>query len=111
MSRFLGVAAPLPAPTAVSVGTSAALLVQKNQSRQWLYIQNNGALDIYISPSPEVTVSTGVLIPAAGGALLLTALSDGACVGVSWFAVSPAAGATAWVCSFLSPAADGSEGV
>jgi hypothetical protein len=50
----------------VTVGTTAVTLVQGNGRRIWLTLTNWGAAAIAISTKPNVTATTGIIIPANG---------------------------------------------
>tara|TARA_R100000306_G_C4353347_1_gene131335 strand:- start:772 stop:1059 length:288 start_codon:yes stop_codon:yes gene_type:complete len=48
------------ANTAVSVGTSATLLIAKNDARIHLILQNLGSQEVYLGDSSGVTTSNGI---------------------------------------------------
>ena len=58
----------------VSVGTSATRIVQSNERRQSLLIENNSNLTLYIGEDSSVTTSNGIAILPDG---ILTESNDG----------------------------------
>lgn len=71
--------------TVISVDTSRTRLVPNNPNRfRWMLI-NEGGNDVRVSIDPNLTASSGWLLPANGGVLEMNWWDDGSVVGAELF--------------------------
>ena len=95
----------------VTVGVAAVRIVQANSERVGLVLCNNGAADIRIANTPEVTVTTGLRIPAGGGAVSMWVDEDGPRSAMEWWGIGAGAGNVVYVNEVVRETAlGGSEG-
>ena len=81
-------------PVTPTVATSVTQVLKNNPDRLAWTLINLTAYSIYVAFDREVSTSRGILVPAAGGSLTLTAEEDGELVGYEVFAISKTASST-----------------
>jgi hypothetical protein len=73
--RLPAVGAANFSPAQIALGTAATQIVAARSARQVVTVINTGSTAFYIGPSPSVSASTGVLIPAGVGVSITLAYS------------------------------------
>lgn len=81
-------------PVTNIVATSVTQILKNNPDRLSYTIINLTAYSIYVGFDREVSTSRGILIPASGGSLTLSAEEDGELVGYEAFAISATSAST-----------------
>jgi len=98
-------------PRVLSAGVTPAILIQQNINRVGFFIVNFSASEIFISPLPGVTVTTGIAIPANSGTLFISATEDIALPTLRWYAVTSVASAQMLLVEQLAGTSDAGPGV
>lgn len=75
-------------PVTPTVATTVTQILKNNPDRLAYTIINLTAYSIYIAFDREVSTTRGILIPASGGSLSMSADEDGELVGYEVFAIS-----------------------
>jgi hypothetical protein len=83
--------------TSATVGTSVTRIVDNNPRRVKLTLLNLGAVDVFVSPTADVTTSAGLKLVAATGTGELNASDDGEAVITEIYAIASAAGNTVMI--------------
>lgn len=76
----------------VVVGTARSELLRNNPNRFFWIAINEGAADVRLSTSPDISSASGWLLPANGGVISMFWEQDGESVCYSVFAISAVAG-------------------
>jgi hypothetical protein len=87
--------------TSATVGTSVTRIVVNNARRVKLTLLNLGAVDVFISPSSDVTTSAGLKLVASTGTAESNAADDGEEVIGEVYAIASAAGNTVMISEVL----------
>ena len=80
-------------PRVLTTGVTPSIIMQQNVNRVGFFIVNFSAAEVIISPLPDVTVTTGIAIPANSGTIFRSASEDIALPKLRWYAVSSLASA------------------
>ena len=72
----------------VTVGVGGARIASENSNRVALTVHNPSAVDMYLSPRPDVLPATGIILSANGGTLMLNYAEDGEGVGYELWAIN-----------------------
>lgn len=75
----------------VTIGTTRVTLVRNNPNRVRLIMINESTSDLRVSIDPNLTASSGWLLPSLGGVIDLSWDDDGESVGYETFIIAPAA--------------------
>lgn len=81
----------------VATGAASVSLVMNNSDRFTLTLTNNGANDVYIGLTANVSALAGIKLPANGGQVSMTAEFDLRLPTRQWFGVSPGGASTVHV--------------
>ena len=71
-----------------TVGVSATRIALENPNRVALTVHNPSAVDMYLSPRPDVLPASGIVLSANGGTLMLNFQEDGEGVGYELWAIN-----------------------
>ena len=82
---------------AVSIGTTRSIILDNNPNRLAWDLINTSLIEIRISNSPDLASTTGFLLSPSGGEIGMNYQEDGEGSGYAVYAISTAAGATAWI--------------
>jgi hypothetical protein len=83
--------------TSATVGTTVTRIVDNNPRRVKLTLLNLGAVDVFVSPTADVTTSAGLKLVASTGTGELNASDDGEAVITEIYAIASAAGNTVMI--------------
>lgn len=81
-------------PVTSTVATSVTKILRNNPDRLAYTIVNLTAYSVYVGFDSEVSTSRGILVPASGGTLTLSADEDGELVGYEVYAISSGSAST-----------------
>lgn len=76
--------------TVVSVGVARVTLIRNDPNRLFWNAINEGANDVRLSTDPNITATSGWLLPAGGGVISMFWEQDGEGVGYEVFAIAVA---------------------
>jgi hypothetical protein len=83
--------------TSVTVGTTVTRIVANNPRRVKYTLLNLGAVDVFVSPTADVTTSAGLKLVASTGTGEVNAADDGEEVIQEVYAIASAAGNTVMI--------------
>lgn len=67
--------APGSAPGGVSATVTSTEIVPENTNRQWLFLTNIGANDVFVAIGQAAVLNTGMVLRSPDGALFLDAMA------------------------------------
>ncbi len=83
--------------TVLPVYVAPSRVISNNPDCVSTTIVNLGANDVYLSPEPGVSSTSGVFLSAGGGSMSIDVRSDLVLAGHEWYGVSPGGDSTLFV--------------
>lgn len=79
-----------------TAGTSGSVVLRSDPNRFGFTIINLGTAAVFVSPSRELSTTTGIRLAPSGGSLTLVWSDDLDLVSVEWWCISGSAGQTVY---------------